>query len=381
MIKARSSVFLEVVESLSKSSFISEGDVKGLSKEILIQASQLLNIDRVNSWIADSDNSRLKSLIAYDRNRNEFTTEASLHKKDLPNYFDHIVKNEIIISSDAQKEPFNAELLETYLEPLDIRSMMEVPIISGGKFKGIICFEHLGSLREWNNDEQHFALALTQLMNLALETKEKNQYRDELEKMVKEKSVLIAEINHRVKNNLAIITALIRGESQQAKDDFHRTLFDNLLSKTYSLSSLQEAMYQTQNFREVKFDEFLPTLVGNLNYTFGSNLHAKMIYDTIEPITIEVNKAIPLALISNEIMTNSYKYAFKVDRPNEMHVSLRKTIDGKIFLSFRDNGGGLPDNFKTKGTGFELMNDLVDQIDGELNVRSSKEGTEISIIH
>jgi two-component sensor histidine kinase len=64
-----------------------------------------------------------------------------------------------------------------------------------------------------------------------------------------------------------------------------------------------------------------------------------------------------------------------------MHVSLRKTIDGKIFLSFRDNGGGLPDNFKTKGTGFELMNDLVDQIDGELNVRSSQVGTEISIIH
>ena len=310
MTKSRSSVFLEVIESLSKGTFISEGDVQGLAREVLIQASQLLNVDRVNAWTLSGDEKQLDSLLAYDRNRNEFYVESPLLKRDFPYYFEHVSKNDILISSDAQNEPFNRELREVYLMPLNICSMMEVPIISGGKFKGVTCFEHLGNLREWSNDEQHFALALTQLLTLALETRDKNQYREELEKLVKEKSVLIAEINHRVKNNLAIITALIRGESQQVKDEYHRDLFNNILTKTYSLSSLQEAMYQSQNFREVNFSEFLPTLVGNLNNTFGFNLRARMIYDVLEPVVLEVNKAIPLALICNEIMTNSYKHAF-----------------------------------------------------------------------
>ena len=379
MTKSRSSVFLEVIESLSKGTFISEGDVQGLAREVLIQASQLLNVDRVNAWTLSGDEKQLDSLLAYDRNRNEFYVESPLLKRDFPYYFEHVSKNDILISSDAQNEPFNRELREVYLMPLNICSMMEVPIISGGKFKGVTCFEHLGNLREWSNDEQHFALALTQLLTLALETRDKNQYREELEKLVKEKSVLIAEINHRVKNNLAIITALIRGESQQVKDEYHRDLFNNILTKTYSLSSLQEAMYQSQNFREVNFSEFLPTLVGNLNNTFGFNLRARMIYDVLEPVVLEVNKAIPLALICNEIMTNSYKYAFKEGRTNEMHVSMSLTDEGKVCLCMKDNGDGLPEDYASRGTGFELMNDLADQIDGTLSISSTKNGTEVRI--
>lgn len=380
MTNSRSSVFLEVIESLSKGTFISEGDVNGLAKEMLIQASQLLDIDRVNAWLMDVDHSSLQSLLSYDRIKNECLIEAPLLGSDYPNYFEHISKNDIIISTDAQSEKFNQELLNGYLIPLEVRSMMEVPILSGGKIKGIICFEHLRSIREWTNDEQHFALALTQMLTLALETRDKNQYREELEKLVKEKSILIAEINHRVKNNLAIITALIRGESMQAKDEYHRSLFDNVLNKTYSLASLQDLMYQSQNYKEVLLNEFIPVIAGNMNQTFGYNRFVEIIYEIEDNAILEVNKAIPLALICNEILTNSFKYAFEPGKKNLMVISISKQPNGKMTLSFKDSGPGLPEKYMTKGTGFELITELAEQIDADIKVLSDANGTLIEIL-
>lgn len=380
MINSRSSIFLEVIESLSKGAFISDGDVEGLAKEILIQASQLLDIDRVNAWLMDAEHSSLQSILSYDRIKNKCLVEPSLSRSDYPNYFEHISKNDIIISPDAQAEKFNQELLEGYLIPLEVRSMMEVPILSGGKLKGIICFEHLGSIREWTNDEQHFALALTQMLTLALETRDKNQYREELEKLVKEKSILIAEINHRVKNNLAIITALIRGESMQAKDEYHRSLFDNVLNKTYSLASLQELMYQSQNYKEVLLNEFIPVIAGNMNQTFGYNRSVEINYKIKDNSFLEVNKAIPLALICNEILTNSFKHAFEPNKNNLMIISISEPISGKMKLSFKDNGPGLPDKYLKKGTGYELITELADQIDAEIMISSASNGTTIEIL-
>lgn len=374
----RSSIFLEVIESLSKSVHISEGDLVGMAKEILYKSSHFLKIPRVNAWLIDEDATKLISLQAYDRKDDAFYEEADLLAEEFPIYFNHIRRNDIIISFDARNEPFNKELVDIYLIPHNVYSMMEVPILSGGKFKGIICFENTETIRTWSNDEQHFALALTQLLTLTLETKEKNSYREELEKLVKEKSVLIAEINHRVKNNLAVITALIRAESNRAKDDYHKELFANVLSKSFSLSTLQNVMYDSQNYQEVNFSEFIRTLVGNMNDTYGHNLGVKLELD-LGQNNIDVSKAIPCSLIVNELLTNCYKYAFSLNRENLLKIKLSSVDSLGLELIVSDNGPGLPENYKTRGTGYELMEGLVEQIDGFLQVDTSKNGTTITL--
>jgi two-component sensor histidine kinase len=374
----RSSIFLEVIESLSKNAFISEGDIVGMAKEILYKASHFLKIERANAWLIDEDDSKMTCVQAYDRSNDSFYLEGDLLAETFPLYFNHIRRNDIIISYDARNEAFNKELLEVYLIPHNVFSMMEVPILSGGKFKGIVCFENTEMLRSWTNDEQHFALALTQLLTLTIETREKNLYRDELEKMVKEKSVLIAEINHRVKNNLAVITALIRAESNRAKDSYHRELFANVLSKSFSLSTLQNVMYESQNYHEANFSEFIRTLVGNMNDTYGHNLGVKLELDLGE-VNVPITKAIPCSLIVNEMLTNCYKYAFSNGRPPKLKISLKKVDEFGIELKVEDNGGGLPENYASKGTGFELIEGLVDQIDGFLQVETSNKGTSITL--
>ena len=375
----RSSVFLETIEFLAKSPFLSEGDHHGLAEEIVKRSAQLLNIGRCNIWLISEEEDRMECVLAYSKENDRLYKESDLFKKDFPSYFEHIRKNDIIISNDAQKEGFNKELLHTYLIPVGIRSMMEVPIISGGKLKGIICFEQIKTTRTWTNDEQNFAISLTQLYTLSLETAEKNHYRKELEKLLKEKTVLISEINHRVKNNLAIINALIRGESNKVLDLYHKNLFDNILSKTYSLAALQDAMYQTQNYKEVNFATFLPEMISDFHKSFGYDIHVEFFYEKPEKLMIDVNKVIPLALIVNEILTNSYKYAFRKDHTNELFTKLYKQ-QGETIVSIKDNGPGLPEEHMRKGTGMELIRDLAEQIDGRIEIEHSDLGTEIRIL-
>lgn len=374
----RSSVFLEVLENLSKSVHISEGNDLEMAKEILYSATHFLKIARANAWLMNEDETALNCLVAYDKKRNDFYSEGVLRAVDLPVYFNHIKRNDIIISFEAQKEPFNSELLHDYLIPHNVFSMMEVPIILSGEIKGIICFENTDEIRNWNNDEQHFALALTQLLTLTLETKQKNIYRDELEKLVKEKSVLIAEINHRVKNNLAVITALIRAESNRVKDDYHRELFNNILSKSFSLSTLQNAMYQSQDYNQANFSEFIRMLLGNMNDTYGyhKKVHQEL---NLDEVNINVSKAIPCSLIINEILTNCYKYAFKEDKTNKLVLELKEPQENSYLIRISDNGPGLPENYQSKGTGFDLIDGLIDQVDGKLDIQTGSSGTTFTI--
>ncbi len=374
----RSSVFLEVIEGLSKSPHIYQGNDLEMAKKILYSGSQFLKIQRVNAWLMNREESKLISLCAYDKLRDEYFIEEDLSSDFFPIYFRHIQRNEIIISVEAQKELFNRELVEPYLKPLEIYSMMEVPILSAGKMKGIICFENTKDTREWTSDEQHFAIALTQLLTLTLETKEKNNYRDQLELMVSEKTTLIAEINHRVKNNLAIMTALIRGEMSKAKDDYHKELFENILSKSFSLATLQSTVYQSKNYDQVNFGDFLQTLLSNMNHTYGSEKNVK-VESFFDEVNIAISKAIPCSLIVNEILTNSFKYAFEKSTDNVLTIKLGKTEEKACCIEISDNGKGLPSNYFEHGTGFELIESLTDQIDGKLEIDSDKAGTIIKL--
>jgi len=375
----RSSVYLEVIEGLSKNSMISEGDLEGIAKEICYRGAHFLKVDRVNIWIINADESQLNCIIAYNRKTDSFYSERPLEAIDLPIYFNHVRRSELIIAENVYNEPFNAELVDTYLKPNAIQSMMEIPILSGGKFKGIVCFEQIEIPHIWVSHEQHFALALAQLLTITLENNEKNLYRDQLEKALKEKSTSITEINHRVKNNLSVIIALIKAEGLKAKDPYHGDLFQTVLSKVFTLSTVQHSLYDSKSFNQLELNTFIPQLVSNINSTYGYNLKVE-IHLSIENIAIHADCSIPLSLILNELLTNAYKYAFQESKKNELRIELMRKNEQYCSLSVQDNGFGLPENYKTKGTGFELISDLLDQMDATPNISSDENGTKIQVL-
>ncbi|MDC1451199.1 GAF domain-containing protein [Vicingaceae bacterium] len=165
--------YLDTIEELSKSAYLHKGKIKKFTKEILIHSSESLLCDRFNAWLFEKDQTKLVSLLSYNRSDHSFNQEVSLSNESLPNDFKFFRKNELIVSDNARNEPMNSELLEGYIKPNKVTSMIDVPLRSEGKMIGVICFEHTNENHSWSDDEQKYTQSMAQLLSLALETNKK----------------------------------------------------------------------------------------------------------------------------------------------------------------------------------------------------------------
>lgn len=373
----RSSVFLEVIQNLSKNRSISDGDVVAMTKEILTLGSHFLKINRANAWMTHESNDSMKCVLAYDKKTQIYSIEPELKFSDLPVYFNHIMRNDIILSIDSRNDPFCKELLDTYLIPNNVYSMMEIPLIINSQFKGIICFEETADIREWTFDEQHFALALSQILIQTVENKEKNEYRKQLEILVQEKNFLLSEVNQRVKNNLAVLTSLIRTEANRSRDEYHKDIFDGVLLKTISLTNLVHSMYQTENFLDANFGQYVQQTISNIRETYGKQLDLQLELQ-IHPVHIEVNKAIPTSLIINEILVNFFKYGFKDSKDNLLSIELTEK-ENNLCLSIFSNGCTINKKDDSLSHSFEFIEGLVEQIEGNYSLTKEEKGMHFTL--
>ena len=148
--------YIDVIEELSKSKYLRQGDITNFSKELLQIAAITLGCRRSNAWLFDKEQAILNSINAFDRETETFSIENSLSRNDLPNYFNYLTKNKIIVSNDAVASDMNAELIQGYIIPNGIKSMIDVPIRSEGEMIGVICFESVESSRKWSVADQKF---------------------------------------------------------------------------------------------------------------------------------------------------------------------------------------------------------------------------------
>lgn len=370
--------YLNTIEKLSKSTGLHQGDVLQYLKEVLQSSSETLGCERTNAWLFNEGQTILESLLSYNGELNSFKKEPSINQIDVPNYFEFLKKNELIIANDALTEKMNEELVESYIMPNQISSMIDVPIRSGGEMIGVVCFEHVDNKVEWTEYEKNFTLSIAQLISLSIETDKKNKYRTELEKMLVQKEVLLKEINHRVKNNLSVILSLLNLQYYKSKDDYHSSLFSDLKEKIYSISAVQNQLHSSENYKEINFSSYINDLARNLHNSYCQDIAVELSLD-LEDVLVPLDVAIPLGLISNEVLTNSFKYAFSCDNEtkNQLNVVL-KNFGKEIELRFQDNGIGYNKETIKKGMGIELIEDLVQQIDGAVEFNTAL-GVEVII--
>ena len=363
--------YLETIEELSKSANLREGEIINFTQEILANSSKALDCSRCNAWLFENNQTKLVSLLSYQKVKNLFINENPLVKDQLPNYFKFLKKNELIVSDNAKIEPINSELLESYIIPNEVTSMIDVPLRSEGEMIGVICFEHVKTQHSWSNDEKKFTQSVAQLLSLALETKKKREYRVELEKIISQKEVLISEINHRVKNNMAIIISLMNLQKQKMKDSYHSELLEDIKGKVYSMSMIQEQLHSNENLDSISLGKYLEDLVRKLNISYSQGNSVAIDFE-MEEIVIDVSKAIPCGLIAHEILTNSFKYAFNDQNLfPKLVISLKKN-DNIVELIFHDNGSAFDLNSSKNGMGLELINDLSEQIDASITFNVEK---------
>lgn len=205
---------------------------------------------------------------------------------------------------------------------------------------------------------------------------------EEIKISLHEKELLLKEIHHRVKNNLQIISGILSLQNNSISDEKAKQILIDGQDRIQTIALLHKTMYQNENFNMVSFQTYsneLITYIKQANITANKNI---TIHQDIENVQFNIDTAIPLSLIINEIITNCYKHAFENKIEGIISISIKKQTDGFYELIIEDNGNGLPENFtsfeNSKSVGFDLIHGLCQQIDGELII-TSNHGTKITL--
>lgn len=197
---------------------------------------------------------------------------------------------------------------------------------------------------------------------------EKQEAREEkIKQSLKEKEVLLAEVHHRVKNNLSIVSSLLNLQINISDNaQVQQTLTDSR-NRVMSMSKVHEKLYQRKNFNFIAFDDYIKDLALEINITLARQKEIEMLYE-LSPVNIGLEKAIPVGLIINETITNSIKHAFKQTQDNHIFIKLSEE-NNRVTLAIHDNGCGFPKGFndKSDSLGMVLIHSLVDQVDGKID--------------
>jgi two-component sensor histidine kinase/CheY-like chemotaxis protein len=211
---------------------------------------------------------------------------------------------------------------------------------------------------------------------------ERKQSEDQIRAALKEKDVLIKEIHHRVKNNLQIISSLLKLQCQHIKDEEILGMFNDSRNRVKTMALIHEKLYRSKDLASIDFKGYTKDLLGDLYRSYGPNTRNIALKKDIEDVSLEVEAAIPCGLIINELVSNALKHAFPDNREGEINIKLCSSDGGKIELTVNDNGIGIPKDIDIKNMeslGLRLVSILVeDQLKGKIKIDRSK-GTKFQI--
>ena len=213
------------------------------------------------------------------------------------------------------------------------------------------------------------------LYSIVIDVTERRLAEDRVARSLAEKEVLLREVHHRVKNNLQIMASLLNLQSLYVRDEADADLFRSSQDRILSMAAIHELLYQREDLAAVDLGEYLESLVGNLSETAARSGIAITV--RAEAAAASPEKALPLGLIVNELITNSVKYAFprSADGPEARAVVVTLTRDGlSLVLEVKDNGVGLPacvDPAASPSLGFSLVRSLSAQLGGSVSFSRS----------
>ncbi len=186
--------------------------------------------------------------------------------------------------------------------------------------------------------------------------------------LLAEKDVLMKEIHHRVKNNLQVISGLLELQSKSLNDETAKEALMEGRNRVRSIALIHQNLYQFENLSSIELKRFVNDLCRQIESVFKKQ-HVVAMYIDVPVLYLDIDSAVPLGLILNELLSNSFKYAFNDGVTGEINLAIQTVTDGRYQLQYSDNGPGLPANFDLNraGTlGMELISDLSRQIGGSV---------------
>ena len=152
-----------------------------------------------------------------------------------------------------------------------------------------------------------------------------------------ENELLLKEIHHRVKNNLEMVSSLLKLQSVKTKDQEAKEVMRASQNRVQSMGILHQKLYQGENLGSIEMLDYFQNLSENIVDAFGANDKVEVQYD-MDRVELDVDTAVPIGLIVNELLTNSLKYAFPEDRKGKIELSLKEMDEKQLQLVVADNG-------------------------------------------
>ena len=291
-------------------------------------------------------------LVALYEEQNSFQ-KALAYQKIYQTYQDSLVNKTNIKKIEQLKAGYEIDKRESEIERINVISSNRKNI-SIGLAIGIIIFALLSFLLYKAYKKIGFA------------NKDLSKQKAELSLKEQEKALLLKELNHRVKNNLQMVSSLLNLQSNSITDDSAKDLIASGKNRVEALSLVHRKLYQEGIETKVEIKPYVEELVLNLLHGYSANV--KPDFD-IESINIDVDKAIPLALIINELVTNTIKHAYTNTVNPKLEIII-KEHQNHLNLEVVDNGKGFnnKEREKTNSLGLKLISSLIKQLDGSYKI-------------
>lgn len=303
---------------------------------------------------------------------------------------EYVIKNKIplFLIKDTMKRLNDMEI---EAQGKECKSILAVPMMIGDTAIGVITIQDYEHENAYSVSQIELLTTIASQAAVSLENAKlydkvhseltfRKKTEIELLKSLQEKELLLKEIHHRVKNNLQVMSSLLRLQSRYIKDQTILDIFKESENRIQSMAIVHSKLYSAKDYENIDFADYVKSLISNIVSTYAmlsSRIHIK---HEIEKILFNIDTTIPLGLIINELISNAIKYAFP-DHEGEILIKLTHFENNSYELVIKDNGKGIPEEMmqgKSDSLGLKLVTLLTGQIGGNIIINNEK-GTEFKI--
>jgi predicted ATPase/two-component sensor histidine kinase len=291
--------------------------------------------------------------------------------------------HETVILDDASApSQFSSD---PYVVGVQARSVLALPLIKQGKLLGVLYLEN--NLTPYVFSQSRIALLELLASQAAISLENAKVYGDiqrsldERDALLREKEALLKEVHHRVKNNLQLISSLLSLQASRVDDRAIADLFAESRNRVRSMALVHENLYRAGNFAAIGMGGHIQNLCAHLVRAYGLENGRVSLATEVEDVEFDLDLAVSLGLIVNELVSNSLKHGYPDGRAGVVSVELRALGEARHQLVVRDDGVGMPpprSGTARDSLGLQLVNDLTEQLHGTMTV-DSRAGTVVSI--
>ena len=338
----------------------------------------IANANLGHTYLLNKDYKKALPYLLFAKNAMESTNDkANLWEQymHLSNNYEALGDYEQALLYERKLATENEEYYEDKIEQLELETQTKFE--TGQRQATIVLQEQT---IEQQKQRQLLILGLAILLGVVLllvytNYRNKKRLSAELEVKNQEKELLLKEIHHRVKNNLQTISSLLNLQSAQIKDKKIQGAVIESKNRVRSMALIHQKLYQGENLAAIEMKEYLRMLSENMIKSFGRHRDMELLVEMPE-VEVDVDTAIPIGLITNELLTNTLKYAFPGGQPGLIQVSLTHEPEkDQMCLRLSDNGVGMesmngePDE-RRGNFGSQLVKLLTTQLDGKMTVNT-----------